>query len=203
MKIIKQGAEAKIILLGNKILKKRISKKYRIKEIDKEFIRKRTRREAKMMREVRRLGINVPQIIEVDEKNGEIFMEYINSPTLKEKLNLMKKDEIKKVAKKIGEVIATLHANNIIHGDITTSNILIKDSKLFFIDFGLSHFSSKIEEKAEDLLVFYYALTSTHKKLFNLFWKSFLSSYIKKYKKGEEVLKRLEKIKKRVRYVLR
>lgn len=203
MKLIKQGAESKIFLVNNKILKKRISKRYRIKEIDQEFIKSRTRREARMMIEVKRLGIKVPNIISYDEEKGEIWMEFINAKTLKEVLNFMDKKEVEKIAKKLAEIVAKLHSFNILHGDITTSNILIKNSELVLIDFGLSKFSNKIEEKAEELLVLYYALTSTHKKFFNVFWNCFLSTYKSKYERGEEVLKRLEEIRKRGRYIIR
>jgi len=49
MKLLKQGAEAKIFLDGNSIIKERISKSYRIKDIDKKLRLYRTRSEAKIL----------------------------------------------------------------------------------------------------------------------------------------------------------
>ena len=58
---------------------------------------------------------------------------------------------------KIGRIIGNLHLNEIIHGDLTTSNILIvkedNDLKIYFIDFGLSIVSNHLEDKAVDLYV--------------------------------------------------
>jgi len=206
MKVIKQGAESKIILFEKKctVLKKRISKKYRLPEIDRKFIRLRTRSEARIIEKIRRLGINTPRVLRVNEEEGEIEMEFIDGVTLKE--FLLKSNDvntIKKIARKLGKIIARLHENNLIHGDVTTSNVILKDNKLYLIDFGLAKHSWKIEEKAEDLLVLYYALKSTHFDVFELFWKSFIFSYKRNYKEGVRVLERLEEIKKRGRYASR
>lgn len=203
MKVLKQGAESKIILdeVNGVIIKKRVSKKYRIPEIDRKFIKQRTRMEARMMEKIRRLGIKTPRIIRVDENKGEIEMEFLDGLTLKEFLMKTEdKAKISKIAKELGKIIAILHQNNIIHGDITTSNVIIKDNELYLIDFGLAKHTWKIEEKAEDILVLYYALSGTHSNIFESFWKSFIFSYKRNYKEGVLVLKRVEEIKRRGRY---
>ena len=78
MKLIKQGAEANIYLDNNIIIKERISKSYRIKEIDNAIRRFRTRREAKVIEKVD----NAPKIIKFSDKDMTIEMEYIDGKVL-------------------------------------------------------------------------------------------------------------------------
>lgn len=192
--IIARGAEAIIELIENYIIKRRIEKGYRVKELDEKIRRERTKLEAKIMNEARRLGINVPQIFEV----GDFFikMEYIDGIQLKNVINL-------DLIKEVGKIVAKLHKNNIIHGDLTTSNFIVKENKIYLIDFGLSKFSTKIEDKAEDLLVLYYVLKSVHNEKFENFWKEFEKSYLEEYEEGKKVIERMYEILKRGRYILR
>ena len=88
--------------------------------------------------------------------------------------------------------------NNIVHGDITTSNILLKGDTLVFVDFGLGQISNKTEDKATDLLVFEKTFTATHVDL-ETGWELVLEGYLEAYNEPS-VLKRIEKIKERARY---
>lgn len=119
-KIIQQGAEAVISLEDGKILKNRVSKGYRLKELDEKIRKLRTRSEAKI---IDKLGnvIPVPKIIESDEKEKTIFMEYIQGEKLSENLEDL---EWKKICKGIGEIVSKLHNQDIVHGDLTTSNMI-------------------------------------------------------------------------------
>jgi Kae1-associated kinase Bud32 len=193
--IIARGAEAIIKKEDSFIIKERIKKGYRIKEIDEKIRRKRTKLEARIMREARRIGINVPQIIE--ENEFSIKMEYVDGKVLRN----VEIDE--KIIKEIAKIIALLHQNNIIHGDLTTSNFILKDDKIYLIDFGLSKFSNKIEDKAEDLLVFFYTLKGVHYDVFEKYWKVFEEEYCNNYFEGKKVLKRMCEILKRGRYIIR
>jgi Kae1-associated kinase Bud32 len=69
------------------------------------------------------------------------------------------------ICQKIGASIAKLHDNNIIHGDLTTSNMILKKDKVFFIDFGLSFISGRIEDKACDLHLIKQALEAKNIKM--------------------------------------
>jgi Kae1-associated kinase Bud32 len=193
--IIARGAEAIIKKEDSFIIKERIKKGYRIKEIDEKIRRKRTKLEARIMREARRIGINVPQIIE--ENEFSIKMEYVDGKVLRN----VEIDE--KIIKEIAKIIALLHQNDIIHGDLTTSNFILKDDKIYLIDFGLSKFSNKIEDKAEDLLVFFYTLKGVHYDVFEKYWKVFEEEYCNNYSEGKKVLKRMCEILKRGRYIIR
>ncbi len=122
--IIAQGAEAVISLDNNNIIKNRIKKSYRLSFLDENLRKKRTKSEAKIINKLKAI-INVPKIIET--KNNEIVMEYIEGKKLSDNLdNLSNKFEI---AEQIGEEIAKLHDFNIIHGDLTTSNMILVENK--------------------------------------------------------------------------
>ncbi len=150
------------------------------------------------MQDARRIGVLVPQILKVDD--FKIVMEYIDGEKLKDVLNRAGGEKRKFICETIGKYIGKLHSYDIIHGDLTTSNFLIHDNKIYLIDFGLSFYSGRIEDKATDLRLLYEVLKSTHFKILKDIWKIILNAYKRAYPKGGEVIKRLEKIKERVRY---
>jgi Kae1-associated kinase Bud32 len=197
MKIIKRGAEAVLYLKNSKLVKDRIRKKYRIPSIDLRLRRTRTKKEVKLMLEARKWGIPTPQVVSVTDT--KITMRFIRGKLVKSALKKADKKYVRKVCKKIGEQIAVLHSHDIIHGDLTTSNMIISDNKIYFIDFGLGEFSKRIEDKAVDLHLLYGALKSTHLEILDVCWKSILNGY-KKYKDSNKVLKRLNQIRSRGRY---
>ncbi|MEM4397554.1 MAG: KEOPS complex kinase/ATPase Bud32 [Candidatus Woesearchaeota archaeon] len=166
---ISKGAEAEIYLKVDektnekKIIKKRIQKSYRIKEIDESLRKFRTKREAKILE---KLSIPKPRLLKLDEKEATIEMEFIEGKKVKE---ILEKDNFTNhLSKEIGNLIAEMHNKNIIHGDLTTSNMIYneKEKKIYFIDFGLSFFSEKIEDKAVDLHLLKQALESKHSKIY-------------------------------------
>ena len=195
MKLIGQGAEAKLFLDKDKVVKDRITKKYRIPEIDNRIRGFRTRREAKVISKLSDAGVPVPKLIDSDDKE-RIVIEYIDGTKLRDVLD---KKNYEKLMKELGEDIALLHNNDIIHGDLTTSNFIFKD-KIYFIDFGLSFFSHKIEDKAVDLHLLKQALESKHYEFWEDAYKVVLDNYKKKADKGEEIIERLEKVESRGRY---
>jgi len=207
MEIIKRGAEAILYIdffEGKKVLvKERIKKSYRIEELDRELRKERTRKEAKLLNEARKIGVLTPQIFFVDEENFRIYMEFIEGKVLKEFLNEMNREEIEKISQQIGESIARLHSFDIIHGDLTTSNMILREGKVYFIDFGLGFFSKRIEDKGVDLNLLREAISSTHFPLFNLIWENILIGYKRVCKDGEKIIKRADEIEKRARYAKR
>tara|TARA_Y100000310_G_scaffold94756_1_gene92502 strand:- start:9083 stop:9688 length:606 start_codon:yes stop_codon:yes gene_type:complete len=194
-KIIQQGAEA-IILLNNKnqVLKNRIPKSYRLPELDKKLRIKRTKSEAKIIGKLK-LIINVPKIILTDKE--KITMEHINGEKLSEHLENL---NYKKISKQIGETLTSLHNQDIIHGDLTTSNMILdnKTSKLFLIDFGLGFHSYKVEDKAVDLHLLQQALNAKHFKIAEECFKIILENY--KSKQSNFIIPRIKIIESRGRY---
>jgi len=207
MEIIKRGAEALLYLdnfEGQKVLvKERIKKSYRIIQIDDKLRKLRTKEEIKLLTEARKVGVFTPKILDVDETNYKITMEFIEGERIKEFLNTSDKKTIEKTCFDIGCSIGKLHSAGIVHGDITTSNMILKDEKMYFIDFGLGEFSKRIEDFGIDLKLLYEALKSTHFKILNICWKNIIKGYKKEYKDAEKVLKKVKEIEARARYAKR
>jgi len=197
-KIIYRGAEAVLYETDGKLVKERISKGYRHKFIDNAKRKYPTRREFKILTKARKIGMDVPEVFEVDEVDMKVVMEFVKGDLLKETLDNYSKSKREEVCLKIGIQVAKMHDNNIIHGDLTTSNMILKEEKVFFIDFGLGQISHKIEDKAVDLHLLRQAMESKHFKHENNF-----ELVLKGYKKSsnfKETLERLEKVEQRGRY---
>jgi len=203
MKIIKRGAEAILFLENSHLVKERIKKSYRLKEIDEKLRKFRTRKEAKLISEAKRIGIETPKIFSIDENGFKIIMDYIDGKRLKEFFNETSDENREKVAEMLGKSVGLLHKNGIVHGDLTTSNMILKDNKIFFIDFGLGEFSNRIEDLATDLSVLKEAFKSTHFKHLDLLWESFIKGYKQTNDNFNKVLDTLNDIEKRGRYVKR
>lgn len=189
-----QGAEAIISLNDNQITKHRIKKSYRIKEIDEKLRFRRTKAEAKIINKLQNI-INVPKIIKVDKEN--IIMEYVAGKKLSDYLEEL---DYKTICKKLGQTLTKLHNENIIHGDLTTSNMILanKDKQIYLIDFGLGFHSQKIEDKAVDLHLLKQALDAKHYKINEQAFKIIIDNYNPEKKK--EILQRITAIEKRGRY---
>ncbi len=196
-KLIARGAEAVIIKKNNKIIKKRVKKKYRIKEIDEKLRKLRTRAESRVLKKLEG-EINVPKIYKTDENKKQIVMDFIKGKILSENLGKFDLKKQKEICKKIGKIIGKLHEKNIIHGDLTTSNMILNEDKIYLIDFGLYFYSKKKEDKAVDLHLFKQALESKHFQNWKKLYQNFISGYDSKEKK--QVLNQLEKVEKRGRY---
>ena len=197
-KILQRGAEAIILLKGDEIVKRRVKKSYRLDNIDEEIRKLRTRSESKLLLKASKI-IDIPQIKMVDEKNKEISMEFLEGKKLSGHLDSFSLDEQKKICRVIGEDIAKLHDADIIHGDLTTSNMILKDEKVFFIDFGLGFSSHKVEDKAVDLHLLRQALEAKHFR----HWQSLFAEVKRGYsssKNSTSVLEQFEKVEKRGRY---
>ena len=197
MNLIAEGAEARIFKDKKKIIKERISKSYRIKEIDEELRKKRTKREAKILKKLNSLGFNAPKIAELNDFS--ITMEFIEGDQLKKVFE----KNYKQYSCMIGKGIAWLHKNNIIHGDLTTSNMILKknykNAELFFIDFGLSFISTKIEDKAVDLHLLKQSLESKHYKIFDEGFNIIIEEYKREYIEGNKIIERLANVEARGR----
>ena len=199
MQILYQGAESKIYLDTfdgqEAIVKERISKGYRIKQLDDELRKSRTRKEVKLLTEVRAVGIPTPKILHVDEKNHKIVMENIKGERLKEHLNSIPPDKVQSICFELGKQIGKLHSHHIVHGDLTTSNMILKDKDVYFIDFGLGFFSEKIEDKAVDVYLLQQVLNSMHYNIFDDF-----KYVLQVYNADSSFIKKLEEIGSRGRY---
>lgn len=197
MKLIGQGAEAKLFLDKNKLIKERIKKSYRLSEIDERIRKSRTKRETKLLEKSAKF-ISIPEVYSSD--GFKIEMELIKGKKLSESLDNFNNKKRGEICRLIGKQVALLHNGDIIHGDLTTSNMILENEKLYFIDFGLGLISNKIEDKAVDLHLLKQALESKHYKHFENSFKTVISSYKKYVKNPKEIISRFEKVEKRGRY---
>ena len=172
--LIAKGAESNIIkssYMGeDAVIKARIPKNYRIAEIDNKIRKSRCKLEAKLLSDAKRAGVRTPVLYDVDLNEKSILMEAIDGVMLKDVIN----DDL---AYKTGLEISKLHSADIIHGDITSSNIMLRDDELVFIDFGLGRYSDLEEDKAVDLLVLKKSLQSIDYEKALTYFDSVLKGY--------------------------
>ncbi len=197
MKKFSEGAESCVYLASfmefDGVVKRRLQKNYRIKEIDSSLRIKRTKNEARIMGLVSSFGINSPKVLLVDKY--DIFMSHISGQLLNDMLNSKNKTRLSlNLFRVLGKYAAILHNNNIVHGDYTPANVIVsKSEELYLIDFGLSEVTASVEEKALDILLME---RSIDKRYFSVF----VSAYKRECKEAKLVLNRLEEIEKRGRY---
>lgn len=228
LKILKQGAEAKLYIcnyLGKPtLIKERFKKNYRHPDLDTSITKERMKNEARSIVRCKTAGVKTPALYLVDFERRRIYMQHFeNSITVKDFIINLKSSNnqgdmntLDVYADKIGEVIRKMHENNIIHGDLTTSNMLLvernlsnveENSKwlnhtnidLVLIDFGLSFIDSSTEDKGVDLYVLERALISTHNEYPDLFSRIF-EAY-KNYSKNniKEIISKYEDVRARGR----
>lgn len=199
--LLKRGAEAEIHLtefLGREaIAKLRVPKTYRNKSIDDVLRKNRTKSEARLMSEVKKYGVSTPVIYDVSVDECMIVMQYINGERIKDILNSVSEKKRKKICYMIGESVGKMHTNNVIHGDLTTSNMILLNDKIFFIDFGLGEKNSEIEAKGVDLHVMMEGFEGAHSEVDAFGYV--LDSY-KSYDKKGMAVKRMHEISERGRY---
>ncbi|RME31432.1 Kae1-associated serine/threonine protein kinase [Candidatus Woesearchaeota archaeon] len=189
MDVLGSGAEATIFRDGESVIKRRLVKRYRHPVLDEELRRSRTRREAKLLQKAR---VPHPALIATDRESS-ITMEFIEGTPLKQLL-----DSDVNLAQRVGQHVAALHDQAIIHGDLTTSNMLLSKGEVVLIDFGLSFTSHDLEHKAVDIHLFKQALESKHHAVFDEAYKAFLKGY-RASPEATKVLKRLSIVEKRGR----
>lgn len=232
--VVSQGAEALVFTTeqhpysstadSQYIVKYRPAKPYRHPKIDSMITKSRTIGEAKFMAKLLKLGVRAPALILLDAPNGVIWMEYVGTQlpdgsvsSAKNYLWLLEKSgdkdscvstEVEQILKATGESIGKLHMNDMIHGDLTTSNIILQDDDAFLIDFGLSSYSSLPEDKAVDLYVMERAVVSTHSDYADQYNAWLLQGYKQAHenmanvggrKKLQETLRKLEDVRLRGR----
>jgi TP53 regulating kinase-like protein len=186
-----QCAEAIVEIEGDLVYKRRIEKRYRVNELDKRLRKERTKSEAKLISEARRNGVPTPIIFDVNEY--VLVMERIDGALAREVIT-------EPISERIGEFVGILHKNGIIHGDLTTSNIIVGgDDRIYFIDFGLAFVESNTEARGVDVHVFFQSLQGTHESYEEL-RAAFTKGYKRTFPQAAQVLKRAVEIERRGRY---
>ncbi len=206
--LLKKGAEASLYVSqwhGRKVISKvRIPKRYRPEALDRRIRSYRTVHEPQLMHEAKAAGVPTPLIYQVNVPEASITMQYIEGAQMKQYLNKATKAERKQLCLRIGELVGKLHKEGLIHGDLTTSNMILSpEGKIFFVDFGLGEKNIEVEAKGVDLHLLKRALQSTH---FG-FWEECFEAVLAGYNSilgddlAEKVYLKISEIERRGRYV--
>ncbi|TRY72748.1 hypothetical protein TCAL_06717 [Tigriopus californicus] len=217
LQLYKQGAEGRLFTgeyLGQKVLvKQRFPKKYRHPQLDAQLSAQRFRGEVRSLIRCQSLGIRTPTILLADLDQNIIVMEFLaRAQTCRYFIQTLLAEDgseprLLALAQVIGKVLALIHSNHIIHGDLTTSNILVANPgapdcelELVLIDFGLGFAEGSAEDKGVDLYVLERAFLSTHpntEAIFDAIMKAYKSDVPQK--DCSEILKKYEEIRLRGR----
>ena len=206
--LLKRGAEASLYLAEwhgkNAVIKTRLPKMYRHEKLDKMIRTYRTVHEPQLMHESKKAGVSTPIIYLVDVENATIVMEYIEGNQVKKMLTTLSANKRNGVCIRIGELVARLHKNCIIHGDLTTSNMIQKeDGRIFLVDFGIGEKNSELEARGVDLHLLKRALQSTHYRFAEECFKAVVKGYSSVLGENEakDVLNKIRDLERRGRYV--
>ncbi len=207
-RLIKRGAEACIYLAdwhGRKVvMKKRLPKKYRVSTLDEQIRAYRTIHEPQLMHEAKKAGVPTPTIYLIDAKNATIVMGFVEGEQVKLLLAKVSESERHILCRKIGELIGRLHKSGIVHGDLTTSNMIqTPEGKIFFVDFGLGEKTKELEARGVDLHLMKRALQSTHLQFAEKCFSAVIEGYAGVFEANEvkNVLDKIREIERRGRYI--
>lgn len=195
MALIQIGAEARVSLKDGIVEKERLPKEYRYAFLDLAIRKANTRKEARLLEKAGGVTV-VPRLLGVREKDFCILMEYVEGEKLRDCFHSVDR---KGIFCRLGKEVAKLHDANIIHGDLTTSNVIVGNG-IHIIDFGLGFVSTKVEDKAVDVHLFEKVLESSHSDYAKECRRWFMEGYLAESKNGAALQMRLEKVRKRGRY---
>lgn len=188
----RRGAEAIVTIDGDTVMKRRVSKSYRVAALDARLIAERTRAEARLIAAARKAGVTTPILSDVT--GDTLVMEKVEGTILRD-------DPTPENLELAGVAVGRLHAAGIVHGDLTTSNMIVRDGRCVLIDFGLAHTSLEIEDRGVDLHVLFQTLESTTQNA-DALKEAFLRGYAAALPaEAENVRLREEEIERRGRYL--
>jgi TP53 regulating kinase-like protein len=209
LRLVAKGAEADLWLdpdwNGVKALvKRRGEKKYRNPDLDREIRRSRTIREASIIHRAKEAGVPTPVIYQVNPESATIVMEFVDGDRVRDIVDSLEAGERRSLFRLIGVMAGRLHGAGIVHGDLTTSNIIRTPDRIVFIDFGLSEVSRETEKRGVDINLMQRMLTSTHFRHTGELFAAFQEGYRSALgAEAGEALERMEEIARRGRYVER
>lgn len=206
--LIKKGAEANLYLEEwhdrKVVMKKRLPKKYRTHELDEQIRLQRTIHEPQAIHRAKEAGVPTPTIFMVDIAKATIIMEFIDGRQVKQVLDGLPVKEKLHLCYHIGTLIGRLHRKEIIHGDLTTSNmILTRPGRVIFVDFGLSERSTELEARGVDMHLMKRAFQSIHYKYAKECFEAVMEGYTETVGRetSKKVIEKIREIEKRGRYV--
>ena len=206
--LIKKGAEANLYLEEwhdrKVVMKRRLPKTYRLPQLDSAIRTQRTLREPTLIHRAKEAGVPTPTIYLIDIAESSIIMEHIEGKQIKQILNTMPTNEQQCLCQHVGILIGQLHKHGIIHGDLTTSNMILTPfNEIFLVDFGLGEYSEELEIRGVDLHLMKRALQSTHHRSAKQCFGAIMTGYAKIVGKeaAAKVQKKIQEIEHRGRYI--
>jgi TP53 regulating kinase and related kinases len=130
---------------------------------------------------------------------GEIIMQELDGPRVKDLLDSSDDAARKEMCREIGRLVALLHKGGITHGDLTTSNMIHSEGRIWFIDFSLGSKNADLEEMGVDLHLLKEAFQSAHSSFLDCY-DVVLEAYKENFARGDEVMKKIKQIEDRGRY---
>ena len=190
----RRGAEAVVTFHEGIAKKRRVPKRYRVPALDGRLIAERTRAEARLIHSARKGGAPTPVLRDITADT--IVMDQIQGTLLTQTLT-------DKNLHEAGRVIGKLHSAGIMHGDLTTSNLILRESdgRAVLIDFGLSQVTNEIEQQGVDIHVMFQTLESTSPEMADILKAAFAEGYSEMFEGADEVLAREHEICLRGRYL--
>ena len=155
-----------------------------------------------MLTVARSLGVPTPMVYWVDVHRYSIAMEFLQGKQLKQLVPDLAVDRLQEVTSEFGKLIGLLHRGGVVHGDPTTSNVIVnQEPNIWLVDFGLAEMNATVEMKGVDLHLMKRAFETTHWDLETIMWNAALDGYrtIQGHE-TEQVLDRVEEIRERGRY---
>jgi len=208
LSLLRKGAEASLYLAswhGRKVvMKKRLPKRYRPRELDERIRGYRTIHESQLMHAAKQAGVPTPVILLVDVKEATIIMQYVEGKQLKQLLGEAARNARCRLCQTVGKLIGNLHAAGIVHGDLTTSNMILSSAgRIFFVDFGLAERTAELEARGVDLHLMKRVMCSTHFAVADQCFRDTMEGYasVVGERATEDVLAKIGEIEKRGRYV--
>lgn len=228
--LVTQGAEGRLYqtsYLDRAVpcaLKYRPPKPWRHPTLDARLTRHRILSEARILARCRREGVRVPAVYALDEAAGWLMLEWIPGLPVRARINealgartaagtpgastVQDNAALRSLMTRIGAAIGGMHRVGVVHGDLTTSNMMLRpagedgagplDGEIVIIDLGLASGSTLPEDRAVDLYVLERAFASTHPRAECIF-ADVLEAYKASFAQAPAVLKRLEDVRMRGR----
>ncbi len=181
------------------ILKSRVPKGYRHPELDNSLRVTRTKNEARLIQEARRLGVPTPIIYDIDIIDATLVMQEVKGPRVKDLLDGSGPEQRDMVCEEVGRSVGLLHKGGIAHGDLTTSNMIWSEGRVWFIDFSLGSKKADLEELGVDIHLLHEAFQSAHSHIPDSY-DVIINAYRDSFPKAADVLRKAKEIEDRGRY---
>ena len=175
---------------------------YRLAALDSQLRAQRTAREAEMIHAAKEAGVAAPHIYFASPATSTLVMEFVGGPRMKDAVDEASPRRVRPSFEALGGSIAKLHSAGIMHGDLTTSNVIVRGGAPVFIDFGLALRSSRVEDHAVDLRLVKETITGAHSRVSGPALEALLDGYSGEVdaSRFRAVARQLREIERRGRY---